>query len=101
MIHYRMGVKNLGNEKALPKPQTAGAWLWAMASSQGPGPLWPLPGTAETCLWEEAGRKECFRRSALPYPLGSRPHLDLRLYLLSPPSSGNTTSEPGSPRSFC
>lgn len=37
MIHYRMGVKNLEHEKALPKPQTARAWLWAMASSQEPG----------------------------------------------------------------
>lgn len=54
MIRYRMGVENLGNEKAVPKPQTARAWLRAMASFPGPGPLWPLPGPAETCLWEEA-----------------------------------------------
>lgn len=101
MIHYRMGVKNLGNEKALPKPQTAGVWLRAMASSPGPGPLWPLPGPAETCLWEEAGAEGAFPLLCLPCPLGSRPHLDLRLYLLSPLSPGNTASEAGSSRGFC
>ena len=47
------------------------------------------------------GWKGPFCCSIWPDPLGSRPHLDLRVHLLSPPSLGNATSEPGSSRGFC
>lgn len=75
MIYYSMRVKNLENEKPLPaaaaadsRQQTAG-WGWAVAS-QGPGPLWPLPGTAETRLREGARGKRSISAVLPAVPAG-------------------------------
>lgn len=98
MIHYKMRVKNLENEK--PFPQAADS----LGEAAGEGLLPRAPGLLGA-LGRKPRRKEHFRCSApqdlLTTSLGSKLHLHLRLQLLGPPSLDKATSELAPPRAFC